>query len=514
MKRLIVCCDGTWNNKEEKKGKALTNVAQIHEALAKADGDIVQASCYQEGVGGEKNGIFNMVTGGAIGFGVSRHIRFLYQWLAENYEEGDEIYMFGFSRGAFTVRSLGGMLAYGLLNLTGVASADEREERVTQFYKKAYRKQDKSGHIWKKNKWEVFADGGAVAIEFIGVWDTVGALGIPNDLTILNLLDVKNNWKFHDKKLGDHVKCGRHAKAMDERRASFSVVDWSNADTHNDIEELWFPGVHSNVGGGYDLKGLADIALKWMILEAQKIGLRFDNDKIDKIKPDPLCRLNDSYQGIFAKLRSRPRKIPAVITDNKHLFHPSVWVRKKKLPIISPPYHPTIVLDVGQSSTIEVSAATKWNRTGIYIQANAKYIFSAKGKWYSGKDIADWKGRETGGHSVGDVVREMFTYLGKLDNAFYRFANNKSADFFLTKRVEGLPWLMMTGAIINKDFVGNDGSPTPLDYIALPNHNETVNALSVNSHKEEGYLYCFLNDAWARYDNNSGSILLTITRIE
>ena len=110
------------------------------------------------------------------------------------------------------------------------------------------------------------------------MWDTVGALGIPNNLAILNLLDNIKRYAFHDTELGCNVIHARHAVAIDEKRASFSPTLWSNVQKRKRVKQIWFPGVHSNVGGGYIDTGLSDIALKWMIDEAVEAGLNVRED--------------------------------------------------------------------------------------------------------------------------------------------------------------------------------------------------------------------------------------------
>jgi len=184
----------------------------------------------------------------------------------------------------------------------------------------------------------------------MGVWDTVGALGIPDDLALLNLLDQPANWRFHDTTLGSNVKIARHAVALDEIRSSFTPTLWTSHSDSTDMKQVWFPGVHSDVGGGYAETGLSDGALQWMVEEAKKAGLAFNSALIRQINPDPLAVLHDSLKGIFEVHRSRPRNTPS-ITSSAGVLHDSARKRHKSPPISQGPYRTTTQLAVGQNRT-------------------------------------------------------------------------------------------------------------------------------------------------------------------
>lgn len=512
MKRLIVCNDGTWNNPEQEDNgiPAPTNVFKIHNAIADKDGSTEQLRYYHPGVGGE-GGNLKKVTGGALGIGISRHLRSAYHWLGCNYEPGDEIYLFGFSRGAFTSRSLGGLLGRGLLDLKALDSA-EAWKRVEAAYD-AYQDTSATGEnrSWA-NDW-AFADGtDPTPVKFIGVWDTVGALGIPDDLEFLNLLDRSDNWRFHDTELGDHIEIARHAMAIDEIRSSFSIARWSNAAQHGNAKEIWFPGAHSDVGGGYADTDLSDGALLWMIEESTGAGLAFRENVAGSIRPNATGILHNSYKGAFAKLRSRPRNVDAMIAENADKFHPSALERQADSPIAYPAYHPTTVLNAaGDTHTVEVFADTRWNATGLYMQAGHEYTFSAVGEWQDSRDTCDWHGTEDGKLSAGDIVRATGSFVGMFEERFRNFSDNQRTDFLGTKRVEELNWFVLVGAIANDSGterpVKNDGTPVPHQQVDLTRHESRPLKIM-----HSGYLYCFPNDVWTLYGNNHGSITLTITR--
>lgn len=507
MTRLIVCYDGTWNNPDQEENgiPSPTNVFKIHNALKD---DASQQIYYHPGLGSEP-GVIHKVLGGAFGIGIRRHICSGYHWLASNYRAGDEIYLFGFSRGAFTARSLAGLLGLGLIDPRGL-KIPEVWERVHRIYDM---RSDGQDHQQQTANWTFFNDRKPTPIRFVGVWDTVGALGIPDDLELLNLLDNPDKWRFHDNALGAHVEIARHAMAMDEIRSSFTVTRWNNrrSNPHSDIREVWFAGVHANVGGGYADSTLSDIALHWMMNEAESAGLEFRPNTIPDITDNYKGTLHNSYKGAFAEMRSRPRNLPEVSSKNKSQFHPSVFQRQEASPIEYRAYHSSKVLAVGETHSFDVFADTRWNYSGLYLDKGS-YKFSARGQWKDSKDVCDWKGTEDDKLSVGDIVRSTSSVWGSIESMFQKTTGNTSTDFAGTKRVEEFPWFVMTGAICNdggsKKPVSNDGSPVPHEYVDLSRHARK--ALKVT---RPGYFYCFPNDVWNLYDNNAGSIRLTVKKV-
>lgn len=269
-KKIVVCCDGTWNKADQKDP---TNVKKIQTALIESDQQVVG---YVKGVGADP-GAFEKYFGGVFGFGLSARLQEAYQFVTENYEEEDQIYLLGFSRGAYTARSLAGMIRN-----VGILKPRFRNKR---YYRKAmaiYRNRRPRGNepdgakaIDFRRKYSV-----SPGIRFIGVWDTVGALGIPlGGLRWLNFLNRR--WQFHDTQLSSTVQAAYHALAIDERRAPFKPTLWKlsekalNQQVKQTVEQVWFSGVHSNIGGGYPDSGLSDIALNWMAGKAFDHGLHF-----------------------------------------------------------------------------------------------------------------------------------------------------------------------------------------------------------------------------------------------
>lgn len=514
MKRLIICNDGTWNSPDQEENgiPAPTNVVKLFNALAdRDDTGLEQRKYYHPGVGAE-GGLFDSITGGAVGVGISNHIRSAYHWLGTNYEPGDEIYIYGFSRGAFTARSLGGFVGRGLLDLRGLPPK-EAWDRVQTAYDQGYRNPHGTRPDWAAPNWAFF-DAGPTPIRFIGVWDTVGALGVPDDLELLNLFENRDKWRFHDTSLGAHVRTARHAMAIDEIRASFTVTRWSNAAQHADAKEIWFPGVHSDVGGGYAVTDLSDGALLWMLDESEAAGLHFRPGIRGVLKPNPLGVMHSSYKGAFAKLRSRPRSVDALLPNNQQSaaqFHSSALQRQAVSPIAYPAYRPTRRLAVGEFHTVDVYADTHWNDTGLYLESGQAYTFSATGEWLDSKDACDWKGTQNSELTSSDIIRGIGNFLGKFEAVAKKVTQNASTDFLGTKRVEQFRWFTLVGAVTNDAGIGsvvpNDGSPSPHQYVDLPAHESTPLVVA-----SPGYLYCFPNDVWSLYNNNHGSVRLTITR--
>jgi len=524
MKRLIVCCDGTWNTptQEENGLPCPTNVFKISRAIADDDAGTAQLKYYHTGVGAE-GGAVDKLLDGAFAYSLDEHIQSAYAWLGANYAEGDEIYLFGFSRGAFTVRSLAGMIGIaGLLKLAPAGSAQPPDWEAVKAAYLAYLADDAKLTAAFKQKYHgrLFNNGQAVEIRLVGVWDTVGAVGIPRDVELLDAitearsrakLDSDKGCGFHSSELGSHVLSGRHAMALDEIRATFTVARWTNAASHGDVVELWFPGVHSDVGGGYQECALSDVALEWMIGEAAQLGLKF-RPILNQLRPDALAPKHQSYKGVFAALRSRPRNAPMLAAAAAEV-HPAVITRQAAGLIGEWPYWPTSRLAVGQSWEGDIFAVEHWNATGVYMQAGDQYVFSASGTWVDKDDVCDWRGAEGDRHfTPGDVARAIGSLCGRLEHLFDKDA--AQAEALGAKRFEPAPWFSMVGAISNdsgrKPAVGDDGIPVPHTYVSLPNYQVGAQPLKIDN---PGYFYAFTNDAWSFYANNKGSIRLRIQRV-
>jgi uncharacterized protein (DUF2235 family) len=320
-KRIVICSDGTGNSSIKGRG---TNVFKLFEAIDlnghRFDAELQpQIALYDDGVGTETFKPIK-VFAGMTGFGLSRNVRQLYKELARVYDPGDEIWLFGFSRGAFTVRTLAGMIARcGVLDLDKLPERTARSleaavRRAYRFHRQCFRTKLASlvfgpardpGDSFKKQH-SVDYD---VRIRFMGVWDTVDAVGLPFHLSdILNTTVYR--FKFPDYKLSPLVDEARHALSLDDDRLSFKPLLWDErGETGDRIQQVWFAGAHSNVGGGYPKQGMSLVALDWMLSEAERSGLRVlqperrgyrDHANVDDKLYDPRAGL-----GIFYRWRIR-----------------------------------------------------------------------------------------------------------------------------------------------------------------------------------------------------------------
>jgi uncharacterized protein (DUF2235 family) len=328
-KNIVVCLDGTWNQPEKLNGhRAPTNVLKFMRALLPTGpGGRCQVVFYDPGVG--TGSAIDRIKGGAFGIGLSQNVMDGYGFIANNYDAGeddgepDDIFLFGFSRGAFTARSLAGMLgAVGLLEKRHM----NRLPEAFDIYRTKPEGRKRHRSYWLVNETR------KVTIKCIGVWDTVGALGIP--VTWLKWLG-RRRYCFHDVELGSNVRHAYHALAIDEHRKPFEATMWqrpSDPPKHQQVvEQVWFAGAHSNVGGGYGDSGLSDVALQWMIEKAESCGLSFDRQYISRcIEPrvdGALANSRSLFYKAWPRLERQVRR-----PDHFHeSVHPSVLERIRRL---------------------------------------------------------------------------------------------------------------------------------------------------------------------------------------
>ena len=268
MKSIVLCADGTWNTPHaDLPSKPDTNVRKLYCALTNSP---EQLKYYDSGVGTDGTPLDHL-WGGAMGKGLFQKVQDCYQFLANVHSPGDQIFVFGFSRGAYTARSTAGMIA-GF----GVPTANLDNATVRWIFD-AYRQSEKGKKAALKAELKVAYALQDVTIKMVGVWDTVGSLGIPG--TLFNVLNQKK-YGFLDTALHPCVERAYHAMSIDERRAQFKPTLWTHPDGSfrpNDaqVEQVWFPGVHSDVGGGYQECDLSNITLSWMMRKAKENGLLF-----------------------------------------------------------------------------------------------------------------------------------------------------------------------------------------------------------------------------------------------
>jgi uncharacterized protein (DUF2235 family) len=313
-KNIVLFSDGT--GQEGGKGNN-TNVYKLFNMIE--DRTEAQISFYDRGLGTG----WRKITGNAVGMGISKNIRECYEFIFENYQAGDNIFLFGFSRGATTVRSLSGFIhLFGILpksrrelikeayKIYKVSDVEEREKLAEDFVSRHH------------NQW--------FRIKFLGVWDTVDALGLP-----IKELDFFMDWfpsfryKYHNLKLSNSVTHARHALAVDDERLTFHPKIWDKEiEDYQTMKQVWFCGMHTDVGGGYKEHELSDIALTWIVREAMDCGLKiYEKNKIDlDQKADGF--MHNSGKGFPGSLfRKKPRSWNTN-THGKPVLHESVLMRK------------------------------------------------------------------------------------------------------------------------------------------------------------------------------------------
>ena len=307
-KNIVICCDGTGNE----FGPKNTNVVKLFELLARDP--TVQTIYYDPGLGtmsapGVISGpakVFTKLLGLAFAFGLTGNIEDAYRYLMERFQDGDRVYLFGFSRGAFTVRALAGMLfKCGLLQ--------RGSENLIPYASKMYQHGSKALAAGFKQ-----AFSRDCPVYFIGVWDTVKSVGL-----------IRHR-SFPNSVLNPSVAHARHALSLDEQRSEYRPNLWSH-EPGQDVRQVWFAGVHSDVGGGYAAPGLSHVPLHWLLREAAAQGLLVDLAGLAAYPSDPLGKLHNSLVPIWWILGWWRRFVP-----DQALVHESVRTRMAQRPDYRP----------------------------------------------------------------------------------------------------------------------------------------------------------------------------------
>jgi uncharacterized protein (DUF2235 family) len=400
-RKLVVCCDGTWNTP-----RTNTNIFRTYHFLRERLGlpaEVTQkdgvTTCggrvgdgsevllfYDQGVGTDW---FSRLVGGAAGIGLSDNVRDAYHFLAHNYVPGSEIYIFGFSRGAYTARSLCGFVkAAGLLQRPSMKD-------VWRAYMDTYATAPRivaKPRGWTPDRirsWLVEKAGDAVGrlgddvtnlprhagvkIRFIGVYDTVGALGVP----ITGPVDVNEPIVgFHDTTLGDLVEHAVQALAVDEKRGPYVPTLWTQAANAaalagQSVLQVWFPGVHSDIGGGYGNKGIGDITLDFMMRQAARRGLLLDpGQPTPALNLQPLPAQHESYNKTWQELCDKLKLVPQGVRSIGPTMagpdgRPLTVAGEVRL-------HPSLVGRFGKRCTTILDEGKHQQQEGDYLPANVK----------------------------------------------------------------------------------------------------------------------------------------------
>jgi len=427
------------------------------------------------------------------GTGISERIQIGYKWLAQTYQPDDRIYIFGFSRGAYTARSL-----VSLISLYGLPSAEDvaDDNLVTEVYNQ-YRNSKKSytdpAHSPNPIIYTI------PPIHFLGVWDTVGALGQSVFGMHFNFERFDNS--FHDVNLQDNIHYAYHALAMDDIRSSFLPTLFYRPENWKgiDLEQVWFRGAHADIGGGYGDRRLANISLLWMVEKARVAGLQFNNDTLVNypVSFDQL-KMHNEYKGKLKFAVSWPRWVPTTrsTTDQDYnqsmgYLHPSVF-ELSQLYSNDSEWKITELLNVGDSVELTIDSRKEWNPTGLILLQGNSYRIKARGK-------------------VFDFTRETDANGWYDDDYIHRK---------FPRRIQEANWMELCGIValqpqireLNRnllDWLKVALVEDPIEFRKLVFRIGKEKSIIV---KESGFLWLFLNDNWATYGNNKGEMNIKITR--
>jgi uncharacterized protein (DUF2235 family) len=390
MKRIAIFCDGTWNSSD---ARYPTNVVKLSLAAHRSYEDAFQEIIYVAGVGSGRgttdwSKTIDRWGGGLFGWGLTENLEDAYRQLAFGYELGDELFVFGFSRGAFTARSLCGLIrSCGIPSRGNVPRLPEAIERYrTRGAENTHPDHPDSFAFrrefapWvhtspKEREWRVqngVAEGHRLTITYLGVWDTVGALGVPKMLPFAPHFNRK--YQFHDTELSSSVLSARHAVAIDERRVTYPPTLWSNLDELNarqpdrdrPYRQEWFPGDHGSVGGGGDVLGLSSHSLLWILEGAAEAGFRVDEAEIEKVRREANATASLSSKSFRqASALSLLNRWAADRDGPEGLHDVSVCARERWQARLDPAYRPATLGKVaGDLDAIASSRSDAAQRTG------------------------------------------------------------------------------------------------------------------------------------------------------
>jgi uncharacterized protein (DUF2235 family) len=395
---IVIFCDGTWNSPEEEDFglPTPTNVYKLYRAcMDEAESQGAQVTWYQPGVGSNGSRLRKAFEG-ATGTGTGRAIMRGYHTIAaQRHGPQDRIVLIGFSRGAFVARSIAGMI-----QKVGLLKPEATREQVEQAYE-LYRTAANEGEAMARRASAQFVQL-PVRVHAIGAWDTVGALGLSLWGWSFNFRPLWRN-KFHrlsPNLITDHVF---HALAVDEKRTSFMPVLWHLPEDKQSVptgvahaeharrplvEEVWFRGAHSDVGGGYGDTALSDIALSWMMDKLSSAGLLL-RPHPPVLRPDPCGRIHLSERGPIGKaVPTWPRWFPLStareVASGLHpsplgVLHDSVAEREALSHTVGLLDRPRRRLEVGETARVLVRAREHWEYTGVVLAPGAAYQLKARG---------------------------------------------------------------------------------------------------------------------------------------
>lgn len=526
-KQIVVCLDGTWNDPIEQTNvyrlfqmlpgeeRQVEENGPIRSHLARSSEQLAAFYLTSVGNGGRTQGLL----GGTQGIGLHDSMIDAYILISQVYQRGDKIWLFGFSRGAWAARSLGAFIAHSGLIAASEAdddSAADHAENIWLIYKDD-RGKKRGTRFWKQHD--------ETPIRMIGVWDTVGQLGVPlfNGLRLVDRAELRF-LKFRNRELGPRVEHGRQALAIDEERADFTPTPW---DEREGIKQVWFAGAHADVGGGYENHALSDIALEWMMQEVNDLdaGLRLSSSQLSEaLAPDGLQDRHDETRGPV--WRTRPSKERKIADDAE--LHPSVLLRLRErsdyrpkaledIPACADFYVqdeprpeeqlqrerealPFRKLPVDGSTRFPAYAHKWWNASGVEVDVGERYRIEASGTWIDKGIPAGADGYESKAWRLllAEGSRRMeerpwFSLVAAIHPRPDLEANNPDAENMLTGLIES--------TIHGVARIDDESS-----LVATQNGCE----IQIN---EPGFLYFFANDSSFDYGNNNGFLTVEVTRL-
>ena len=532
-RRIVVCCDGTGNRPAESDADApvATNVWKIYRGLVCNE---AQTAWYDPGVATDTSTtattlrrtrrVFNAVgTGpggrimaevaklrrayeGATGAGLVENVAQAYAEIVRRYRPGDRIYLIGFSRGAYTARCVA-----GVIDMCGLLRPEF--ERYVPDLVYLYRTR-RNPHEPVPIPDAMVQPQEGVRVEFLGLFDTVGSLGVPLWGWWFRALPHWNNISLST----DPMRVCRHvyhAMAMDERRAQFFPTPFSRPEgLDTTLEQVWFRGAHADVGGGYEETHLSDIALDWMVQAAERHGLEFDLTIREGRKPDPLALVHDElnrrpYWRLFG---SWPRWHPVPGAENPPkpappgTLHPSVLERQRALEqeLGRPDF---LRLVAGAPVAFDVHAGREWNRSGVVLGAGYYRLSYVSGLWRNAED-------------------EPCGPFGE-DDASVGWWRRTWA---ISRRLPGQPWTRLCVAVAHprrwklrelgiwqllRYQYWKDPKELRRQIAPIGRDLKAVgDSITIQNKCLPGLLYLFANDLWHTAGNNSGALCLEVEQVD
>lgn len=390
MKKIAIFIDGTWNRPDAEHP---TNVLRLSRAVMHSDANgLPQQVIYSPGVGSGRGNNWlgrkmDRLLGGALGWGLTDIIEEAYRNLVFCYEPGDEIFIFGFSRGGFAARSLAGLIrSCGIAPRRHLHRIPEAMARYISRARDTHPEDPKSYEFradfapytatsdnefqWRRGRGD---EAIRLTIPYLGIWDTVKALGLPAFAPFASAFNAQ--YQFHDDKLSSSVLSARHAIAMDEHRKTFPALPWGNIEVLNGEEDgetsgsvpsylqMWFPGDHGSVGGGGHRVGISSVTLAWIAQGAEAAGLRLSWDEIDRVAPrfDPVNeKLRNKFgpTGLGALLNAvkAQRDGPPEVRD----VSVAAFDRFMRDPGYRPEQMKTVAAELRNRSATEMEALRDW----------------------------------------------------------------------------------------------------------------------------------------------------------